>query len=185
MKKNIAILGSALAGGAGQIIEISERAKLEYDFSIFDNDENLIGKAVFDSKVVGLTNDFFLESTFGKYDGAIIAIGGDLKQRDNLLKIAKEKRVTLVNIIDPTVVFGLSVKIGFGNVIASGVYIGNNVKIADNNYILNSVSIQHDTCIGSSNYFSTRTSIGGHSKVGDKVRFSIGEILQSHSEKVR
>ena len=185
MKKNIAILGSAQSGGAGQIIEISNRANLGYDFFIFDNDRNLIDKSIFGYKVVGLTNDFFLDNIFCKYDGAIIAIGGDLNQRDQLLRNVKDKNITLVNIIDPTVIFGLSVKIGFGNIIASGVYIGNNVQIADNNYILNSVSIQHDTCIGSSNYLSTRTSIGGHSKVGDKVRFSIGEILQSHAIKIR
>jgi len=181
--QNIAILGSATSGGAAQIIEISERARNNYHFDIFDNDKSTVGKEIFGRKVLCETEIFFSESIYKKYDGVVIAVGGDLNQRHLLMEIANKVKIKLINIIDPSVVFGIDVQIGLGNIIGSGSYFGNNVKIDNNNYILNSVSIQHNTQIGSSNYFSTRTTIGAHCKVTNKIKFEVGEILQSHKFK--
>ena len=178
--KRIAILGSALSGGAGQIIEVLMNSAEQYPVLILDNDPNAKGKDVFGVNVVGSTNDLIDYWNKKMFDEAIIAIGGDLLERKKIFDILIENKIEVANIIDDSVKFGLNVKMGMGNVILNNTYIGNNVIIGDNNYILNHCSVQHDSKIKNHNYFATNVVIGAKVKIGDLNRFKIKCALETN-----
>lgn len=177
--KRIAILGSALSGGAAQIIEaMNGNLDLTPEF-ILDSDPNAIDGNVYGVKIIGSTNKVIDLWNKKLFDAAVVAIGGNLKERNILFKKLKENKIETINIIDQSVKFGFNVSIGSGNVILNSTYLGNNVQLGDNNYILNQCSVQHDSKIGNSNYFATNVTIGAKVKIGNENRFKIKSIVET------
>lgn len=180
--KRIAIIGSALGGGAGQIIEAMQmQSELEPVF-ILDRDISIIGKDVLGVKVYGPTEEITERWNRKEFDEAIIAIGGDLTERKRLYEYLITNGIMLANIIDPSVKFGLGFKMGTGNVILNNTYFGNHTSIGNNNYILNQCSIQHDTIIENHNYFSTNITIGARVKLGSLNRLGIKCIIETKAD---
>lgn len=177
--KRIAIIGSALGGGAGQIIEAMQNQNELKPAFILDRDVLIIGKEVFGVRVSGSTEEITERWERKEFDEAVIAIGGDLNERKRLYDYLIANGIRVANIIDPSVKIGLGVKIGSGNVILNNTYFGNNTIIGNNNYILNQCSIQHDTIIEDHNYFATNITIGAKVKLGSLNRLGIKCIIET------
>ena len=179
--KRIAIIGSALGGGAGQIIEALQRQNAVNPVFILDRDISIIGKEVFGIKVLGPAEEITERWNRQEFDEAIIAIGGDLTERKRLYDYLIKNGIPLANIIDSSVKFGIGFTMGNGNVILNNTYFGNNTSIGNNNYILNQCSVQHDTIIEDHNYLSTNISIGAKVKMGSLNRLGIKCIVETGS----
>jgi NDP-sugar pyrophosphorylase family protein len=171
--KRIVIVGSALGGGAGQIIEALQGNDSMYAAFILDRDVSVIGKKVMGVNVIGDTEEIVERWNNKEFDEVIIAIGGDLNERKRLFEHLTSCGIEFANIIDPDVRLGIGVTLGKGNVILNNTYVGNNSIIGNNNYILNQCSVQHDTVIGDHNYFSTNSTVGAKVKIGSSNRLGI------------
>jgi acetyltransferase-like isoleucine patch superfamily enzyme len=180
--KRIAIIGSALAGGAGQIIEAMQSSISQKPIFILDRDPDIIDKTIFGIPVLGPVDEVFERWAKGEFDEAIIAIGGDLTERKRLFDLLTSKGIAFGNIIDPTVKLGLDVKIGTGNVILNNCYLGNKVILGNNNYFLNQCSLQHDTETGDHNYFATNVTVGAKVTIGSLNRFNIKCVLETKAK---
>jgi len=177
----IAIIGSALGGGAAQIIEALQGQPAARAALIVDNDPRAIGTQVFGVEVAGATEDLPRLWEQGRFDAAVIAIGGDLNERKRLFEAFRGRGIPFANVIDPSVRTGLGFTIGEGNVVLNGTYFGNRVALGNNCYILNQCSIQHDTVIGDHNYLATNVSIGAHVRIGCANRFGIKSIVETRA----
>jgi sugar O-acyltransferase (sialic acid O-acetyltransferase NeuD family) len=172
--KRLAIVGSALSGGAAQIIDAASTRSEYKVVAIFDNDPRSQGKRVLDVPVVSVSNDVGTYWKRGDFDEVVIAIGGDLKERQRLFDYLQLIGIPFANIIDRTAEVRLEAKIGCGNVILANVFIGPLVSIGDNCYIIGNTCINHDSKIGSHAYFSAGCVIAGDVEIGNRVRFDTG-----------
>lgn len=168
----LAIIGSAKGGGAAQVIDATNETKYN-PVAIFDNDINTHHTKVLGVPVLG---DSDIETILFHYssklfDEIIIAIGGNLWEREKIFKQLQDKNIPIANVIDPTVQLRSEVKIGIGNVILGNVYLGPYVEIGNNCYIINNTTIQHHSKIGHHCYFSTSVALAGRVIVGERVRF--------------
>ncbi len=179
--KRLAIIGSALGGGACQIIEALRNHRSLSSLFILDKDADALGYEIHGVSVTGSTEDILKKWANKEFDDAIIAIGGDLLERKRLFDLLLSNNIPLINVIDDSVRLGINVRLGKGNVILNDSYIGNNVTLGNNNYILNQCSIQHDSIIGSHNYFATNVTVGAKVKIGYGNRFGIKCIIESKS----
>lgn len=179
--KRLAIIGSALSGGAGQIIEVLAFQDNIKAALILDRDVNAIGKEIHRVPVVGSTDDLLRRWNDGEFDVAIVAIGGDLAERKRLFEYLMINNIPLTNIIDDSVKLGLNVVLGQGNVILNNSYLGNDVRLGNNNYMLNQCSIQHDTVIEDHNYFATNVTVGAKVKIGNLNRLGIKCIVETRA----
>ena len=179
--KRLAIIGSALSGGAGQIIEAIANQDRIRVVLILDRDVNAFGKGIHEVPVVGSTDDLLRKWNDSEFDVAVVAIGGDLAERKRLFEYLQINNIPLINIIDSSVKLGLNVKIGEGNVILNNSYLGNDVRLGNNNYILNQCSIQHDTIIEDHNYLATNVTIGAKVKIGRLNRFGIKSVVETRA----
>lgn len=177
----LSIYGSALGGGAGQIIEALHLQKDIKPVFILDRDPLAIGESIFGIPVAGSTEELNDRWIKGEFDQAIIAIGGDLAERKRVYDLITFLGIPLANVIGPDVRFGLNVKLGQGNVILNNTYIGNNCLIGNNNYILNQCSFQHDTIIADHNYFATNVTIGAKVRIGSLNRLGIKCLVETKS----
>jgi sugar O-acyltransferase (sialic acid O-acetyltransferase NeuD family) len=169
--KRLAIIGSALSGGAAQIID-AVSTQCDYKaVAIFDNQEKLRGTNVLGVPVVSTSSDVEIYWKRGLFDEAVIAIGGDLKERERLFKYFRSIGVPFANIIDRTAEIRTGAKIGCGNVILAKVFVGPLVSIGDNCYVITNTCINHDSRVGSHVYFSAGCVIAGDVEIGDRVRF--------------
>ena len=170
----IAIIGSALGGGAAQIIDALAGTH-DVATAIFDNNEAARGAWVLGTPVVGDSAIATISAQYarGTFDAAVIAIGGDLRERTRVFHALRAAHIPLANVVDPTAQLRSGVTLGVGNVILASVFVGPHVAIGDNCYIISQTSIQHDSRIGSHVYFSPAVAIGGRVTVGDRVRFEL------------
>lgn len=168
--KRVAIAGSALGGGAAQVIDAIRRG-FDYDaVGIFDNNEEAWGKDVDGVKVVGSSKEIVEAYRSGLFDAVVIAVG-DVVMRRDLFEVLKLKLVPFCNVIDKDAIISPSAKIGIGNVFLCHSYVGPGVTIGDNCYIITGSRINHDSQVGSHCYLSTGVSIAGRVRVGDLVKF--------------
>ncbi len=181
MMSRLAIIGSALGGGAAQIIEALDGSDSVRAVFILDRDVNAIGQIVQGISVAGSTEDLVQKWNAKEFDVAVIAIGGDLEERRRQFELLDLNSIPLANVIDRSVKVGLNVVMGTGNVILNSCYFGNNVKVGSNNYILNQCSVQHDTVIGNHNYFATNVTIGAKVRIGSMNRFGIKSIVETRA----
>ena len=169
--KRLAIVGSALSGGAAQIID-AVRTRPEYEvFAIFDNHPSSLSARILGVPVVSTSNDVESYWKRGDFDEVVIAIGGDLKERQRLFVYLQSVGIPFANIIDHTAEIRSGARIGYGNVILANVFIGPLVSIGDNCYIIGNTCINHDSKVGSHVYFSAGCVIAGDVKIGNRVRF--------------
>lgn len=172
--KKLAIVGSSLSGGAAQVIDAAASESKYKPVAIFDNNPNALGRSVLDVPVIASSLEIEKYWNDGLFEEIVIAIGGDLKERQRLFDYLRQLEIPFANIIDKTAQLRLGSKIGSGNVILANVFIGPLVSIGDNCYIITNTCINHETQIGSHVFFSTGCSIAGDILIGNRVSFGTG-----------
>lgn len=172
--KKLAIVGSAAGGGAAQVID-AVRTRSDFDiFGVFDNDINLIGAEILGVKVVASSGDVAEYWKSRSFDEIVLAIGGDLLERQNVFKNLKALGIPFANVIDSTAQIRSGATIGDGNVLLANVFLGPFSSIGDNCYLITGTNINHHSIIGSHCYFSASCVLAGEVTVGDRVRFDTG-----------
>lgn len=169
----IAIIGSALAGGSVQIIDLLLDDNLATDIRIYDDREDAQGCEVLGVPVVGPIDRINSDTSDGFIDSAVIAVGS-IVPRGELYKRFSETSLYFPNIISSKSIISRSCVLGVGNVVLPNVYLGPRVSAGNNNYFTTSTVVNHDTTIGSGCYFSTAVSVAGRVKIGDYCRFDTG-----------
>ena len=169
--RKLAIIGSALSGGAAQIID-AVRTCREYEVvAIFDKDVRAIGTSILDVPVLASSTEVERYWKSGLFEEAVIGLGGNLKERERIFNTLNSIGVLFANVIDRTVQIRSNVKMGRGNVLLANTFIGPFVTIGDNCYVITNTCINHDSIIGSHTYFSAGCVIAGNVQVGSRVRF--------------
>lgn len=169
----IALIGSALAGGAVQIVDVLLEDDSASSIRIYDDSEAAQGCNVLGVPIVGSCDRIHADASDGLIDSAIVAVGS-IVPRQKLFMRYSDSELFFPNIVSSRANISKSASLGRGNVFLPGVYIGPRVRILDNNYFTTSTIVNHDTSIGSHCYFSTCVSIAGRVDIGDKVRFDTG-----------
>lgn len=165
----LGVIGSALAGGSVQIIDLVLDDHLASDIRIYDDREDAQGCSILGVPVVGTLDRLLLDVSDGLVDSAIIAVGS-IGPRQKLYSRYLKASLRFPNIISSKSDISRSAVLGMGNVILPHVYIGPRVAIADNNYFTTATVVNHDTFIGSHCYFSASVSVAGRVSIGDRVR---------------
>ena len=165
----LAILGSALAGGGVQIVDILLEENIALDIRIYDDREDAQGCNVLGVPVVGALDRLPRDISDDYIDSAIIAVGS-IGPRQELFKRYSKTSLKFPNIISSRSTVSQSAILGRGNVVLPHVYIGPRVLVGDNNYFTTSTVINHDTSIGSHCYFSTSVSVAGRVVISNRVR---------------
>ncbi|MFZ4775250.1 MAG: hypothetical protein ACOYM3_07810 [Terrimicrobiaceae bacterium] len=168
--KTLAIIGSALSGGAEQIIDALAGGDLFGEILLFDNDLSAIGTEIMGAYVVDSSANILEWHRKNRFDCAVIGIGR-VEEREKIFQHLSGEGVAFTNIIDKAANIRPSVSMGAGNVILANVYLGPSVIIGDNNYIITNTHINHHSIIGSHCYFSSGCTLAGRVHVGNKVRF--------------
>ena len=166
----IAVVGSALGGGAAQVIDAISRSADQVAVAIYDNSPEAIGKCIHGIQVAGSSKSVIQAYKAGAFDAAIIAIG-NINLRKEVFDWLAHASIPLCNVIDRDAVVSATAEIGIGNVFLCHSYVGPGVIIRDNCYIITGSRINHDSSLGSHCYLSTGVSIAGRVKVGDMVKF--------------
>jgi acetyltransferase-like isoleucine patch superfamily enzyme len=178
--KRLAILGSALSGGAAQIIDACLSTNSHTPVAIYDSNPAALGNSMLGVPVAGSSDDIEIAWRENKFDEIIIAIGGDLQERKALYETILSIGIPFANIIDKTAQIRTGVDIGSGNVILANVFIGPGVTVGNNCYLITNTSINHDTCIGSHVYFGPGCTVAGHVNIGYCVRFDLSSGAKAH-----
>jgi NDP-sugar pyrophosphorylase family protein len=168
--RRIAVIGSALGGGAAQVIDAILRGCGQVPVAIFDNNPSAKGKYILGVQVVGSSEEVIEAYSSNVFDEAIIAIG-NLEVRKDIFNQLASASIPFCNVIDRDAVICDSAKIGIANVILCYSYIGPDAAIGDNCYIITGSRINHNSRIGSHCYLSTGVSIAGRVEVGNMVKF--------------
>ena len=166
----IGIIGSALAGGSVQIIDLLLDDNLASDIRIYDDREDAQGCEVLGVPVVGPIDRIDSDASDGFIDSAVIAVGSVVPRRE-LFERFSETSLYFPNIISSKSIISRTTVLGVGNIVLPNVYLGPRVSIGDNNYFTVSTVVNHDSIIGSGCYFSTAVSVAGRVKIGDYCRF--------------
>lgn len=166
----IAVVGSALGGGAAQVIDAISRSADQVAVAIYDNNPEALGISLHGIQVAGPSNTVIQAYKSGSFDAAIIAIG-NIQLRKEVFDSLIHASIPLCNVIDRDAVVSRTAKIGIGNVFLCHSYVGPGVIIRDNCYIITGSRINHDSTLGSHCYLSTGVSIAGRVEVGDMVKF--------------
>lgn len=168
----LAVVGSARGGGAAQVIDAC-RGTAHRPVAVFDNDASLHGTPILDVPVVADSSIDAIGAHRHMFDALVIAIGGNLRERERLFHALVAAGLELTNVIDPGAQLRSGVVLGRGNVIIGGVYLGPEVTLGDNCYLIGPTVMHHHTKIGSHCYFSASSTLAGRVSVGDRVRFEM------------
>lgn len=169
--KRLAVIGSAISGGAAQVIDAVRKSDVYEVTALFDSDSSLIGKTVLGVPVVASSVEVYAYWQSSRFDEVVIATGGDLVERQRIFDSLIKRGVPFANVIDPTADLRSEVRLGIGNVILANVFLGPYVTLGNNCYLITNTCINHDSTIGSHVYFSAGCVIAGNVKIGDRVRF--------------
>jgi len=121
--------------------------------------------------VIASSSDIYGHWKNSNFEEVVIAIGGNLGERQKIFDSLQALGVPFANVIDSTADIRSEVKLGVGNVILANVFIGPFVSIGNNCYIITNTCINHDSVVGSHVYFSAGCVVAGNVKIGDRVRF--------------
>lgn len=179
MKKRIAILGSAISGGALQVIDAILTTRDLVAVAVYDSDVNSHGIKILNVPVLGSTTECLDGFNRSIFDFAVVAVGGSTLQRKKVFESLKKENIPTENIVSPQAIVSPSAAMGSGNVILPSVYIGPNVTIHDNCYFISGTTINHHTVVHNHSYFSTGVSIASHVTVGEGCRFDTASFAVS------
>ena len=144
--------------------------KEEYTIKGFlDDDKNVLNEFPKYPPVLGSVDDYEIKAD----DFFVCAIGNPITKNEFINKI-KLKGGRFVNLIHPTSVIGLNVKLGEGIILGPFSYIGNDSTVGDYVTIQSHVAIGHDVRIGEYNQINAFAFLGGYVKLGNFVSIHPG-----------
>lgn len=94
---------------------------------------------------------------------------GDVGYRKQWFDRLRERRLSIINIIDSSAIISASAKMGIGNFIGKMAVINADAEIGNNNVINTKALIEHECKVGDHNHLSTNSVINGNVIVGNSV----------------
>jgi len=168
--------------GAGQlgilVSKIVERQNKYKVIGFIDFDVKKIGKKINGIKVLG--NDYYLKKCVNKNKKNIVFAIGDIKKRENVIKIFKKFKINYPKIIDPSaLILDKETTIGKGSIISIGARILNHCKIGSFSVVGTSSTILHNTILGNNSVIGGGSTIGASAKIGKNVLIGVGSSVSS------
>ncbi len=154
-----------------QIIDALQNLEDARAVAIFDSDPNARNASILGVPVLDTSDKVAAHFQQGVFDALVIALGGNLLERERVFREYDSQNIPFANVIDPSAQIRSEAKIGRGNILLGGVYLGPGTIVGDNCYIISNTTIQHHSLVGDHCYFSTSVAIAGRVKVGNRVRF--------------
>ncbi|MCF6460850.1 acetyltransferase [Clostridium sp. Cult3] len=173
--KSLYIIGSG--GFSKQVIEIVEEINnihREYDLvGIIDDNPNLLGKTVFDYKIIGDT-DYLKSIAEHKEVHSVIAIG-EGKTREKIA--SKFMNINWVNLIHPKAIVSKYISIGEGNIICGGVIINPECRIGNHCNINIGCTLGHDVILEDYSTLMPGCNVSGNVSVGKYSTVGTGAAI--------
>jgi UDP-perosamine 4-acetyltransferase len=173
--RRVAIVGSALAGGAAQIIDALDGSSELVAVAIYDSDARAAGRSVLGIPVRGSSSDVAAAFRREELDCAVVGIG-TLTIREAVFAQLLADGVPTCNVIDRSATVSRFAALGTGNVVLATSYLGPEVVLGDNCYLVTGTRINHHTRVGSHCYFASGVTISGRVTIGSRVRFDLASV---------
>ena len=176
--QRILILGGG--DGAVQVLDVLAKTPGQQAVAILDDNADLQGKKV---NGVSVTGSIDIERIVGLYEGsefdaAVISISTLINLRAQIFEKLKGRGIPFANVIHPSVVRGINVKLGEGNVIMAFSHLGACVSLGDNNFISAYCSIEHHNEVGNHCSFGPGVITSSRVIFGDQVRCGTGIFIE-------
>ena len=94
---------------------------------------------------------------------------GDVGYRKLWFDRIRNRRLSIINIIDSSAIISSGVKMGIGNFVGKMAVINADAEIGNNNVINTKALIEHECKVGDHNHLSTNSVINGNVIVGNSV----------------
>jgi len=176
--ERILIIGGG--DGAVQVLDVLSKTPGQQAVAILDDNPELRGKKVNGVPVTGGIDMDQIVDLYekGEFDAAIISISTIIKLRAEIFGKLKGRGIPFANIIHPSVVKGINVKIGEGNVIMAFAHLGACASLGDNNFISAYCSIEHHNEMGNHCSFGPGVVTSSRVTFGDQVRCGTGIFIE-------
>jgi sugar O-acyltransferase (sialic acid O-acetyltransferase NeuD family) len=176
--QRILILGGG--DGAVQVLDVLAKTPGQQAVAILDDSADLRGKKVNGVSVTGSIDidrivDLYERSEF---DAAVISISTLINLRAEIFEKLKGRGIPFANVVHPSVVKGINVKMGEGNVIMAFSHLGACVSLGDNNFISAYCSIEHHNEVGNHCSFGPGVITSSRVIFGDQVRCGTGIFIE-------
>jgi len=176
MEKPIMILG---AGSIGKSAMEAFESNDVIVYGFLDDDENLIGKEIGDTSVLGTLDDSAMLGIIGKDCEAFVAME-EIEIRRNLVNmLVEERKVMPVNAIHGTANLAPSAQMGHGNYIGAGVILGSNSSLGSHLIIHPGAVINHEVKLGDFAQVGAGSIINSGVQIEDNVFVGSGVTIVS------
>ena len=169
MKDKVYIIG---AGGHAQVVIDAIMNSGLQAYGIFDDNESLIGKNIFQIPILGK-----IEKAKEYENGRFIVAIGDNEIRTKIVKNLGFSDDKFYTVVHPSAVIGKNVEIGAGTMVLGGVVINTGTSIGRHCIINTSASIDHHNKISDFVHIAPGTHTGGNVTIGEGALIGIGASI--------
>ncbi|HEX2980924.1 MAG TPA: biotin/lipoyl-containing protein [Anaerolineaceae bacterium] len=176
--QRILIIGGG--DGAVQVLDVLAKTPNQQAVTVLDDNPSLQGKHLNGIPIAGRIDIDQIAEDYqrGEFDAAVISISTLISLRADIFEKLKARGVPFANIIHPSVVKGISVKMGEGNVIMAFTHLGACASLGDNNFISAYCSIEHHNVMGNHCSFGPGVITSSRVTFGDQVRCGTGIFIE-------
>lgn len=176
--QRILIIGGG--DGAVQLLDVLAKTPEQQAVAILDDNPELRGKKVNGVPVTGGIDMDRIVALYeqGEFDAAVISISTIIKLRAEIFEKLKARGIPFANIIHPSVIKGINVKMGEGNVIMAFTHLGACASLGNNNFISAYCSIEHHNEMGNHCSFGPGVITSSRVIFGDQVRCGTGIFIE-------
>jgi sugar O-acyltransferase (sialic acid O-acetyltransferase NeuD family) len=176
--QRIVIIGGG--DGAVQVLDVLAKTPGQQAVAILDDNPDLRGQKLNGVPVTGGIDVDRIVDLYeqGEFDAAVISISTIIKLRAEIFEKLKARGIPFANVIHPSVVKGINVKMGEGNVIMAFTHLGACASLGDNNFISAYCSIEHHNEMGSHCSFGPGVITSSRVIFGDQVRCGTGIFIE-------
>lgn len=166
--------------GAVQLLDVLAKTPGQQAMAILDDNPELGGKKVNGVPVTGGIDIDRIVDLYeqGEFDAAVISISTIIKLRTEIFEKLKSRGIPFANIIHPSVIKGINVKMGEGNVIMAFTHLGACASLGNNNFISAYCSIEHHNEMGNHCSFGPGVVTSSRVIFGDQVRCGTGIFIE-------
>jgi sugar O-acyltransferase (sialic acid O-acetyltransferase NeuD family) len=176
--QRIVIIGGG--DGAVQVLDVLAKTPGQQAVAILDDNPELRGKKVNGVPVTGGIDIDRIVDQYeqGEFDAVVISISTIIKLRAEIFEKLKGRGIPFANVIHPSVVKGMNVKMGEGNIIMAFTHLGACASLGDNNFISAYCSIEHHNEMGNHCSFGPGVITSSRVIFGDQVRCGTGIFIE-------